>query len=186
MSEAYETREVERNGRHYVASFYRDDSTGAPWEEHDGHGPVSDWRRGREKSPGEWEVSEDRGSFRWYDSREALRIAKRDGWGLGPDELAKLENMTGRKPTAGMIAAEAVRLDFERMRAWCNDSWHWCGVTVRPVDEHGEPADEEYAHALWGIESDAGAYFDEVIADLCDEVEHDVQRATNPAATLGT
>ncbi|VBG63485.1 hypothetical protein [Burkholderia pseudomallei] len=58
-----------------------DDGKGAPWDEEDGHGPVSDWTT-RDKRPGEWVLSSDHGSKRFYDVAEANRIAKRDGWGL--------------------------------------------------------------------------------------------------------
>ncbi|MCW0163722.1 hypothetical protein OIV56_13400 [Burkholderia pseudomallei] len=58
-----------------------DDGKGAPWDEEDGHGPVSDWTT-RDKRPSEWVLSSDHGSKRFYDVAEANRIAKRDGWGL--------------------------------------------------------------------------------------------------------
>lgn len=37
--------EVTRDGFTLRAHIKHDGDTGAPWEEHDGHGPVSDWRR---------------------------------------------------------------------------------------------------------------------------------------------
>lgn len=57
-----------------------DSDSGAPWEESDGHGPVSDWTT-RDKAPGELVLSHDRSAKRFYDYAEACRIARRDGWG---------------------------------------------------------------------------------------------------------
>lgn len=72
--------------------------------------------------------------------------------------------------TAGEIRAEAVRLDFEFLRGWCNDEWHYCGVCVVTLDDEGEPIGDEFEHAVWGIESDADGYHREVAAELADEI----------------
>ena len=95
---------------------------GAPWKEEDGHGPVSEWTS-RDKKPGEWVLSSDRGSKRFYDAAEATRIAKRDSWGLTDEEKAKLATKLGRTATKGEVTAEAVRLDFEHLRGWANDKY---------------------------------------------------------------
>jgi hypothetical protein len=79
----------ERNGVLLRVNIEHDDSHGAPWDEHDGHGPVSDWTR-RDKRPGELILSTDRGFKRFYDLAEANRIARRDGWGLSDDEQAAM------------------------------------------------------------------------------------------------
>lgn len=72
----------------YVATIERDEYMGAPWEEHDGHGVVSDWTS-RDKRPGEMILSEDSRdcSKRFYDFAESCRIARRDGWGSLPGEM---------------------------------------------------------------------------------------------------
>lgn len=193
---------IERNGRTYRVTIEHDGDMGAPWEEHDGHGVVSEWTR-RDKAPGEVVIASDRGSHRFYDVAETTRIAKRDGWGLSDADAAALlarlaqpkrravksvynvENgirqdritewatVPGRDPskplTRGEIIAEAVRRDCDRMRQWCADVWGWCGVIVELLDDDGDGTGE--TASLWGIESDAGAYLDEVAADLVDEME---------------
>jgi hypothetical protein len=63
-----------------IARIEPDYNHDAPWEECDGHGPVSDWTT-RDKEPGELVLSEDRYSRRYYDFAEACRIARCDGWG---------------------------------------------------------------------------------------------------------
>lgn len=77
-----DTSTVERDGYVVTATVVRDDDMGAPWENEDGHGPVSRWTS-RPKRPGERVLNVDRGSYRYYDFAEAVKIAKRDGWGPG-------------------------------------------------------------------------------------------------------
>lgn len=167
------------NGCDYRVTTEPDCDLGAPWEEHDGHGVVSDWTR-RDKKPGEVVIASDRGSHRFYDVAETMRLAKRDGWGLGAGDLAAFEARIGRKATRKMIVAEAVRRDCERMRQWCNDIWHWCGVIVSQLGEDGGETGEH--RSLWGIESDDYAYHDEVAHELAEEMES--ERASAMAADI--
>lgn len=124
-----ETIEGAADGWHYVATVERDQFYGAPWEEHDGHGSVSDWRRkGYDghygKAPGELLLCEDSHSCsaRFYDYAAACRTALADGWNCAPYDI---EGETGRQR-----AARAARNDFEALRSWCNDEWFWCCVSV--------------------------------------------------------
>jgi len=207
-----EERTIE--GRTYRVRINVQDDTdmGAPWEEHDGHGPVSDWTT-REKHPGERLLNSDRGSKRYYDVAEANRIAKRDGWGLTEEHKAALiarlvkprvvrrpvgkatvthrfgglkqdhhratETVTipGRDPnkplTSGEIRAEAVRRDFEHLRGWATDQWHWVGVIVTLLGDDEDMDDliaVDYTHALWGVEDSDPSYVREVADDLIDNV----------------
>ena len=172
---------IELNGVSYRVTIEHDDTMGAPWEEHDGHGVVSEWTR-RDKAPGEVEIASDRSSKRFYNIAATTVIAKRDGWGLGADDLTAFETRIGRKATRKMIVAEAVRRDCERMRQWCNDIWHWCGVIVSQLDEDGDETGEQ--RSLWGIESDCGDYLDEVAQELAEEMES--ERADAMAADIAT
>jgi hypothetical protein len=128
-------------------SVLPDDTLGAPWEEHDGHGVVSEWTR-RDKAPGELVLCEDRGKRRFYDFSESVKIARRHGWGA-----------EGRTPRER--AALAALADFRRLRGWCNDDWSWCGVVVDVIRPDGSLVSD----SLWGIESD-GDYWREVAAEL--------------------
>lgn len=182
-----------------TARIERDDDMGPPWKEHDGHGPVSEWRPRESKRPGERILHEDRGSCRFYGWQEAVQIAKRDGWGFLPYEL-KIEKDGENYPcggratagpftaydaddfnraihsvygqykatmTAGQYAEAAVQRDFDSLRAWCNDDWCWVGV-VLSLSKDGIELDD-YAASLWGIESEAGDYFNDVANELLDE-----------------
>lgn len=144
---------TERDGFTLTARIEPDPYMGPPWQEHDGHGPVSDWTR-RAKAPGELVLCSDRGSHCYYDYAGACEIALRDGWGA-----------PGASGTPRQRAAMAARADYERLRDWCEDRWHWVGVVVE-----ASRAGVKLGHAsLWGIESDAGDYLADVAAGLADE-----------------
>lgn len=147
---------IERDGFTLRARIKHDSDTGAPWEEHDGHGPVSDWTR-RDKLPGELILCDDGRQKRFYDFAEACRIARRDGWNAKPYDVP------GETPR--QRAAKAARADYDRLRAWCDDSWNWCGVVVTA----SRAGVELGTASLWGIESNAGAYLVEVANELTAE-----------------
>lgn len=175
MSDIYDSFNFEHAGRHFVASLFVDDSNDAPWENDCGRGVVSDWER-RAKLPGERVLAEDGRSKRFYDVSATMAIARRDGWGIGDEEKAALKSKLGRPPTAGEIRAAAVEKDFEFLRGWCNDEWHYCGIGVQLLDDDGEPVGEEYEHALWGIESNADDYLKEVACELAAEICHGLDK----------
>lgn len=161
MSDCYETRDIERNGKTYRVEFTVDCDMGAPWEEHDGHGVVSDWEN-RDKKPGEVIIASCHGCRRFYDVAATTHIAKRDGWGVSDADTSNM--------TKAQIVALAVQRDLERMRGWCNDNWHWCGVSVFPLTADGDELRSK-TESLWGIESDAGEYFYEIISELISQIE---------------
>lgn len=138
----------EYRGHKIKISVHTDCDFGAPWEENDGHGSVSDWTR-RDKAPGERVLCEDRGSKRFYDFAGAMAIAKRDGWGLNDADKAKLAAKLGRAVTPGDIRAEAVERDFNYLRGWCNDDWHWVGFTTAIETPEGKTVDGE---SVWGYD----------------------------------
>jgi hypothetical protein len=138
-----------------------DCDSGPPWEEEDGHGPVSDWTS-RNKRPGERTLNQDHGSRRFYDFAEAVKIARADGWGVRDSEGM----------TKGQIAAAAAEQDFKAMRGWCTDEWRYVGVRLA-VFRAGVPL-ASYAASLWGIaanypDGDGNAYLTEVANDLLPE-----------------
>lgn len=149
------------DGREFLACLYSDEDSGPPWEESEGHGPVSDWTR-RDKKPGELILASDRSYKRFYNYAEAMRIAKRDAWGVSGG--------MHEGETPGQYRHRAVMADFEFLHSWCADEWHYCGVVVHLLDDEGEQIGDEYAYALWGIESNAGEYLREVAAELADQI----------------
>lgn len=171
-----------------VVAIAPDYAHGAPWKAEDGHGPVSGWTRDP-KRPGERVLSEDGASRRYYDFQEAMRIARRDGWGIAPELRAKLEAEKGRPLTRGELAEEAVKQDFNRLRDWCLDRWQYVGVTVfhmqHDVEEYPDqiadslPFGNRESESLWGIESDCVEYISTVARELAAElaariIRHDI------------
>lgn len=196
---------IEINGFTATATIVPDDYNEAPWNNDDGHGPVSDWTR-RDKEPGELVLCEERGSKRYYNYAEACRIALRAGWGTLPAPLKTEQTDNGWRASSGNFtatapdlneairsvyaahratfpsrrayAAAAARADYERLRAWCNGDWHYVGVQVT-VSRAGI----ELANAsLWSIESDAGDYLietaNELLQEALDEAADTIKRLT--------
>jgi hypothetical protein len=159
---------IEFDGFTICARIETDPDGGKPWEREDGHGEVSGWRSLESKRPGELVMICDGRSCRFYDYAAACRTARADGWGVAGGQR--------EGETARQYAARAAMADFERLRGWCNDDWTWAGVCV-VVARNGVTLTGKYAHALWGIESDAGDYFNEVAAELTGEALADA-RAT--------
>jgi hypothetical protein len=187
-------------GLTFSIQIERDSHCDAPWEEEDGHGPVSDWTR-RAKLPGEMVLSESRGMKRYFDFAETVRIAKREAWGhmphkitieaddhdrpaytacggwaiAGPYRAYDPENFNKAiaavyaqhraSMTSRQYSAAAAMADFKRLKAWCDDHWHYVGVIVACTDLPGEPFE-----SLWGFESDAGDDLQEVARELADEI----------------
>jgi hypothetical protein len=155
----------------FTVALEHDADMGPPWEEHDGHGPVSDWRPKESKRPGERVLfADNHGRARFYDFAEAVKIARRDSWGTTGDEGM----------SRGARAAHAAEADFKRMRAWCTDDWTWVGVDVRLLHDGAEVQ----RNSCWGIESDSD-YWCEVAAELlseCLRTDRTERRAARAAA----
>lgn len=158
-----DTIACEVDGLTITARVEFDDTMGPPWEEHDGHGVVSEWRPLKSKKPSERVLHEDRGSARFYDWQQSIERAKRDGWDAPPYG----------EGTAGERAHRAVQRDFDSLKAWCNDEWHWCCV-VLGVSKGGIEIDENAA-SLGGIEvnhphnDEGNDYLTEVANEMLDE-----------------
>lgn len=107
------TLRADHDGFTFSAELASDDDQGTPWDNEDGHGPVSDWRRKSwnghfDKSPGELLLCDDnpsglRGtsSARFYDFAEACRIARRDGWGVPAYSLIRDNGANGLSRCTG-------------------------------------------------------------------------------------
>lgn len=159
----YDGGTIEVDGHKFRVEFPYDDSGDAPWEREDGHGPVSEWTT-RAKRPGEMVLDRDRGSYRYYDFQEAVRIAKRDGWDAEPYGQG----------TNGERAHRAAMADFDRLHRWCNDQWSYVGAVVELLDDDGEPTGDK--DSLWGIESDCPDYLEEVARECAGEVLAQLER----------
>ncbi len=154
--------EINIGGQDLVFSvrFEDDNDVGAPWENSDGHGVVSEWTT-RDKRAGELVLNSERHSKRYYDFAESCRIALRDGWDAMP--------YNDGTETKRQQAAKAARADYEYLRAWCNDEWRYVGVIVTLLDDEGE--ETEVSDSLWCVET-LKDYHEEVARQLVDELAH--------------
>lgn len=106
------------------AMIEHDSDHGAPWDECDGHGPVSEWTR-RAKRPGEFVLNRDRDSFRYYDFQEACRIARRDRWGVSP------YRMDMEQGANGLVRCNAQWFDSRNNMECIATGWHDCPNAAR-------------------------------------------------------
>lgn len=147
----------------------RADDMAEPWKEHDGHGPVSEWTS-RAKRPGERVIAEDRSHKRYYDMREAVKIALRDKWGVKrpgtvghPDDYKPLDGESKRA-----YAARAAEADYAHLRAWCRDEWEWLYIDVVLLDEDGRETGERAG--VGGVEDPDGSYWPVCAGELAEEI----------------
>lgn len=161
------------NGLQFEVSmeFDSESESEAPWDSECGHGVVSDWTA-RDKRPGERVLCRERGRCRFYDVQATIAIAREDGWGIDPERKAKWEAFQGRPLTAGQIAAAAVEHDFQWLRGWANNEWHYMGVIVTVLDIEGKPT--HLSESVWGIESNDDQHLADIIAELKAELERQV------------
>lgn len=170
MSYRLESFDFDYAGKTFRAEIYADEDAGAPWEQSDGHGEVSDWET-RSKQPGELILCEDRRSRRFYDVQETMKKARAECWGLSESALTKLCEKLGRSATRGEIIAAAVRADFEFLRGWCDNEWQYVGVCVSATDDDGDAIGAPFENALWGVETHNADYIREVASELASEIE---------------
>ena len=147
----YHTETISHNGTDYRVEYIHDADHDAPWDNDCATGIVSEWTS-RAKRPGERVLC----SNRFYDVQGTMRKAKAEGWNTAPYDVP------GK-------AARAVDADFKRLRAWCNDEWHYMGVVVFPLTDDGDELRSQ-SQSLWGIESDCEDYIKEVTQELLEQI----------------
>ena len=145
MDQPFNTETIEHCGVVVKIEYFYDQDAGKPWENSDCHGVIRSaysYYGKPEKKPGEVLIPCDRGNYWIYDWQESTRIAKRDGWGVS-------------NPPAGLtqkqITALAVKADFDYLRGWLNDDWHYVGVVCTVLDANGEDTND--SDSCWGFET---------------------------------
>ena len=123
MNDEYGGEILEVEGVKVNVVYTYDTDTEAPWDNCDGHGPVSEWTT-RDKRPGERVLCQDRNFKQYYDWQAACKLARKE-WGSKDIEAA-------------------VQADFDYLRAWCNDNWQYVGVRV---------AVSNVEDSIWGVET---------------------------------
>ena len=161
MRDTLATSTVKSHGLTFEVSIEQDEDSHEPWKECDGFGPVREIRRGYydrhfSKKPGERILHDggDRNTSWAYDWAGATALAKRDGWGISPEDRPTDWNSLN----AAQQHVLAVQRDFDFIKAWCDDEWVWCGVCVALMieGEDDEPAAYDgpldLRDSLWSVE----------------------------------
>lgn len=128
--------------------------SGPPWENSDGHGPVSDWTT-RSPRPGEWILAKDGQSVRYYDAGEATDTARRERWNSAE--------------TPEQVQA-AVFADFQYLQQWCRSEWQYISLSGAWYT----PSGEHFMQSTSGLEtSDDGKYLLDVVRELIAEIRQE-------------
>jgi hypothetical protein len=103
------------------------------------------------------------------------------------------ENQDGFWPSrdpkdAGYVKPEHYDAELEKaervMKAWRNDEWHYCGVSVT-VAKNGVELVEPYSVALWGIEMNYPGSDNSYLTDVANErIDEAMAQARAKLATL--
>lgn len=166
---------ITRDKLRFRIRFEPDEDHEPPWEDGDGQGIVSQWTT-RNKLPGERVLHTDRSAKRYFDWKGTVAKAKLEGWGLCDEEKAKLGVKLGRAPTAKEITEAAVEANFEWMRRWCNDDWHYVGIVIERLSNVGAEDDEgTVVDSCWGFE-DSDPHLQNEAESMLNYVAEQVQK----------
>jgi hypothetical protein len=164
--------EFQHDGKTFCARTVPDQCMGAPWDEDEGHGPVSGWIKAGynghvSKRPGQRILCSDGRAARLYDYEAACATARRDGWSAN---VADYEAWEGGEISTRLRAARAVDADMARLQKWCDGTWGWMTLEVAPVCACCGEADWDASVALGGMESDCDEHIAATCAELAGEI----------------
>lgn len=166
MSHCFDFFNLEVSGLKFRVELVHDDDNDAPWDREDGHGPVRTVRASSylevEKRPGERVLHSDRRTYWLYDFSEAMKIAKRDGWGTS--------NATPDM-NPGKVRELAVTEDMANLSAWLRSEWGYIGVVVTLLDVMGN--NTEVSDSIYGIESSSREYIEDEAKRLAESLAED-------------
>jgi len=212
-------------GRKYLVEFIYDTNSNGPLEDSDGHGVTEELMfhptdMDKDDLRHELGLDEDddsphameqmiqyslmlpltegahaRHHARWelyYDVWSSLKKAKAENW-------CSIDH--DNDPEANDKLHAAVMQDYDYLRGWYTDKWHYCGIKVTPyqteaelLSSNGGDEDaelellEDYDESLWGIEYGAAPrdrereYHEEVIRDLVHQCQWAMRKADEKAA----
>lgn len=148
MTLAFKTIEV--GGLRFSVEITQD-GIGKPWRWSDGHGPVRSAHLGPKKPSERWL------SKHWaYDWNAAVALAKKDSWGSDTMPVGL---------TANQQLEYVVQLDFDYLKAWCDDDWCYSCVQVTLLKNSG------YSENLGGVEYwhyKDNSYADSIVSELAE------------------
>jgi len=186
-------------GKTYNVRWYHDYDMGPPQEEGDGYGVTErmDWNPTDEEqleqhiADYEPELEEETRlrlmrvlsradwgrSGLYYDVLSSLHKARTDGWGAGAEWKAANPNAT--KEAELMYV---VNKDFDHLKGWYDDDWHWLTCSVAPIDEDGEIMEDDrefcggYESTILNDDEDNNSYRTEAIDNQISEIEWTIKK----------
>jgi hypothetical protein len=172
-----------KSGKRYSVVWYYDNDSGSPLED-DGYGvtermdwnPTSEGQLEQHILDCEPDLEEETrlrmmrvlhksdrnfGSGLYYDVLSSLHLARTE-WGFPDPEKAM----------------EIVEKDYAFLKGWYDDDWHWLTASVAPLDEDGEPVEDEreFCSRYESTILDDDASRTEVIENLIHQVEHSIEQ----------
>lgn len=138
-----------KSGKKYHVCWYYDHDYGSPLENGDGYGVTErmDWNPTDEEqleqhiADNEPELEEE---TRLRLMRQLCRPSNRYDSGLYYDVLSSLHKAKTEWGIDDQVKAmEAVEKDFDYLKGWYDDDWFWLTVGVAPLDDDGEPVEDD-------------------------------------------
>lgn len=171
-----------KNGKSYHVCWYYDHDHGSPLENGDGYGVTErlDWNPTNEEqleqhiADYEPELEEE---TRLRLMRQLCRPDYRGGYGLYYDVLSSLDKARVEWGVAPERCMEVVEKDYAYLKGWYDDDWFWLTVGVAPLDEYGEPVEDDrhfcggYESTILNSDEDNVSYRTEAINDQISQIE---------------
>jgi hypothetical protein len=184
----HEETYTHKNGKSYHVCWYYDYDMGSPLENGDGYGVTErmDWNPTDEEQleqhivDFEPELEEE---TRLRLMRQLSRPSNRYDSGLYYDVLSSLHKAKTEWGVAPERCMETVEKDYAYLKGWYDDDWHWLTVGVAPLDEDGEPMEDDreycggYESTILNDDEDNRAYKREAIEDKIGEIEWAIKKA---------
>lgn len=178
-----------KSGKKYHVCWYYDHDYGSPLENGDGYGVTErmDWNPTDEEQleqhllDYEPELEEE---TRMRLMRQLCRPSNRYDSGLYYDVLSSLHKAKTEWGIEDPVKAmEVVEKDYAYLKGWYDDDWFWLTVGVAPLDDDGEPVedDREYCGGyesmiLDDFDEDQKRYKAEVIDNQIASVEWAIKK----------
>ncbi len=183
-----------KSGKKYHVCWYYDHDYGSPQENGDGYGVTErmDWNPTDEEQleqhiadneDEEGEGIELEEHTRLTMMRQLQRPSSWNDSGLYYDVLSSLHKA---KTEWGIDdpakAMDAVEKDFAYLKGWYDDDWFWLTIGVAPLDEDGEPIEDDreycggYESTILDSDEDNCRYKEEVIYDQIGQIEWAIKK----------
>lgn len=176
-----------KNGKKYHVCWYYDYDYGSPLENGDCYGVTErlDWNPTNEEqleqhiADYEPELEEE---TRLRLMRQLCRPDYRGGSGLYYDVLSSLHKAKTEWGVEPERCMEVVEKDYAYLKGWYDEDWFWLTIGVAPLDEDGEPVEDDchfcggYESTILNSDEDNVSYRTEAINDQIGQIEWEIKK----------